>query len=47
MTGLFDGTQELGVVGGFNVILGDPLVNVVPDFQDFGLESIQLNLSDL
>jgi hypothetical protein len=38
VTRLFDGAQELGVVGSLHVVLGDPFVDVVPDFQDFGLE---------
>ena len=34
---LLDGAQELGVVSGLNVVLRDPLVDVVPHFEDFGL----------
>ena len=39
VTRLLDGAQELGVVGSLHVVLGDPFVDVVPDFQDFGLET--------
>jgi hypothetical protein len=39
---LLDGPQELGVVRCLDVVLGDPFVDVVPDFQNFRLKDIAI-----
>jgi hypothetical protein len=42
VAGLLDGPQELGVVRRLDVVLGDPLVDVVPHFQNFRLNNVAI-----